>query len=203
MPNSPFAIVVMMAISLYVIWLWFSDFRATRAGQPNPRALPGATPAPVAALAIAALGAGLILAGETWGEIALGVSNEQSNVTALFAAYTLCAAFVEEIIFRGFIVVENRGKTWRWVSVFIASILFAALHPFLWDWKDGHLLWTFSTKGWFSASTVFASSLWFYFVRFAPFNPRRSLLPCFAAHLAKNLGVIAIKGVQGHLAGWW
>jgi len=50
---------------------------------------------------------------------------------------------------------------------------------------------------------VFAGSLWFYAVRFASWNPQRSLLPCFAAHAAKNLGVIAVKAAQGFVVGWW
>ena len=138
---------------------------------------------------------------ETIGEAKLGLSEQQSNLTVLFAFYTLLAAFVEEIIFRGFIVVENRGALLKWSAVFTASILFAALHPFLWEWNEGALTWHFGAKGWFSTAAVFAASLWFYTVRFAKFNPSQSLLPCFAAHLAKNIGVIAIKAVQGHVAG--
>jgi membrane protease YdiL (CAAX protease family) len=110
---------------------------------------------------------------------------------------------VEEIIFRGFLVIDKRGKFAVWAGVGGASVLFAALHPFLWDWVDGKLTWTFTPKGWFSTAAIFAGSLWFYFVRFARFNPTRSLLPCFAAHAAKNLGVIGVKAVQGHLVGWW
>ncbi len=203
MQNNPMVVVVMLAISLYITWLWWSDYKLARAGSPNPRALPGATSAGPLAITIAIIGAVVLLATETRGEIALGVSNEQSNMTLLFAEYTLTAAFVEEIIFRGYIVIENRGRAALWASILGASILFAALHPFLWDWKDHRVVWGFTTKGYFSTAIVFASSLWFYFVRFAPFNRTHSLLPCFAAHLAKNLGVIAIKAVQGHLAGWW
>jgi hypothetical protein len=40
-------------------------------------------------------------------------------------------------------------------------------------------------------------------VRFFGLNPQRSLLPCFVAHAAKNLGVLAIKYVQGFVGGWW
>ena len=29
------------------------------------------------------------------------------------------------------------------------------------------------------------------------------LIPCIAAHLAKNLGVFVIKLAQGHVSGWW
>ncbi|MGA2053040.1 MAG: CPBP family intramembrane glutamate endopeptidase, partial [Opitutales bacterium] len=82
------------------------------------------------------------------------------------------------------------------------SLLFSLLHPFLWDWKSG-LVFDFSLKAWWSPALVFASSLWFYTVRFYPLNPARSLLPCIAAHLAKNLGVFAIKLAQGHVTSWW
>ena len=85
----------------------------------------------------------------------------------------------------------------------VASILFTALHPFLWQWSGGHLTWTTGPKGWFSTAAVFVSSFWFYFVRFARFNPGHSLLPCFAAHASKNIGVILIKAAQGYLVGWW
>lgn len=201
MQNNPLVQLAVLGVSAFVVKLWFDDYRARKAGKPNPSALPGATAAPSRALWIAAVGGLVIVAAETWGEIALGISSEQSNITALFALYTLFAAIVEEVIFRGYIVVENRGATARWVGVVVASLLFAALHPFLWDWKDGQLLWNFTTKGWFSTAAVFIASLWFYTVRFARFNPEHSLLPCFAAHLAKNAGVIAIKAVQGHIHG--
>lgn len=201
MQNNPLAIIAIILVSVYVIKLWLDDLRAMRSGKPQPRALPGATPTSWAAVGIAALGASLILAGETIGEIQLGLAEQQSNMTVLFAAYTLCAAVVEEVVFRGYIVVENRGSAVKWVAVLGASILFAALHPFLWDWKEGHILWTLDAKGWFSTVAVLLSSVWFYTVRFARFNPSGSLLPCFAAHLTKNIGVIAIKAIQGHLIG--
>ena len=77
------------------------------------------------------------------------------------------------------------------------------MHPFLWTWGDDGFEWTFTAKGWFSTVMVFAASLWFYAVRFATWNPERSLLPCFVAHGVKNLGVFAIKGAQGFVVGWW
>lgn len=201
MQNNPLVQLAVLGVSAYVIKIWFDDYRAQKAGAPNPNPLPGAKPAPTRAFWIAAIGALVITAAETWGEIALGVSGEQSNITALFALYTLFAAIVEEVIFRGYIVVENRGAAARWAGVFAASVLFAALHPFLWDYKDGQVIWQFTTKAWFSTAAVFVASLWFYTCRFASFNPAHSLLPCFAAHLAKNAAVIAIKAAQGHVEG--
>jgi membrane protease YdiL (CAAX protease family) len=209
MQNDPWVLILMLGVGLYVAKLWLDDFRARRAGQPNPRALPGATPAPTRVIIIAAAGGFLTVAAETWGEKTLGLAGKQSTITGLFATYTLVAAVIEEIIFRGFIVIEKRGKFTLWLSVFAASLLFTAIHPFLWKWEGGlpwnggRLNWIANLKGWFSSAAVFVASLWFYFVRFARFNPERSLLPCFAAHATKNIGVIVIKAVQGFLVGWW
>ena len=208
MTHDPLFLILMVAASLYMVNLWRSDYAAAQAGRPEPRALPGATPAPLAACVIAAIGAILILALETAGEINLGLSDQQSSITVLFGFYTLVAAFIEELIFRGFIVIEGRGRALRWIGIVVASVLFAALHPFLWEWKggwlwtDGSLELTLTAKGWFSTVTVFVSSLWFYTVRFARFNPEHSLLPCFAAHAMKNLGVILVKAAQGFVGGW-
>jgi len=193
----------MIGVGVYVAKLWFDDFRNARGGRPNPRALPGATPASWKAIIIAATGSLALLGAETWGEKIFGLTEQQSKMTSLYAVYTLLAAIIEEIIFRGFIVVENRGRSALWLGAVGASLLFAALHPFLWDWKDGKLLWSFTSKAWFSTGAIFLGSLWFYVTRFATFNPQRSLLPCFAAHGAKNLGVIAIKAAQGFLVGWY
>jgi len=209
MQNDPWVQILMLGVGLYVAKLWLDDFRARRVGTPHPNALPGATPAPARAIVIAAIGGALIVTAETWGEKILGIAGKQSSITGLFATYTLVAAIIEEIIFRGFIVLEKRGAIALWISALAASLLFTALHPFLWTWEGampwngGRLNWTGDLKGWFSSGAVFVSSLWFYYVRFARFNPQHSLLPCFAAHATKNLGVILIKAVQGFLVGWW
>ena len=203
MNDNPALIILMILFGLYVLNLWKQDLQAERTGTPNRGALPGATPTTLKACMIASLGAVIILLLETWGEIRLGLSDEQSTITVLFGLYSLVAAFIEELIFRGFIVVNNRGPWLRWAGVLGASIIFAALHPFLWQWDDDGFAWTLTAKGWFSTSAVFVSSLWFYTVRFASFNKRQSLLPCVVAHATKNLGVFAIKTVQGFVSGIW
>ena len=71
------------------------------------------------------------------------------------------------------------------------------------DLQDGTLRLHFETKAWFSTMMIFTGSLWFYAVRFLPANRARSLLPCIAAHAAKNLGVFIIKYAQGYVSGWW
>lgn len=201
--DSPLILLVMLGAAGWFAKLWGDDYRATQAGSPPPRALPGATPARRGTILLAVAGALALLAVETAGEYALGISGEQSRMTVLFGVYTLAAAFVEELIFRGFIVVEQRGRAVLVASCVAASLVFALLHPFLWEWKDGTLTVNLGTKGWFSFAMVFAGSLWFYTVRFWARNPTRSLLPCIAAHAAKNAGVFAIKAAQGHVSGWW
>ena len=153
---------------------------------------------------IAIGGALVLLAGETVGEVALGVASEQSRMTWLFALYSVCAApVIEELIFRGWIVVERRGTALLWLGAIGASVAFALLHPFLWRWDDAGFAFTFGRKGWFSTVVVFATSLWFYAARFGRWNATRSLLPCFAAHAAKNLGVVAIKAAAGFMGALW
>jgi membrane protease YdiL (CAAX protease family) len=203
MNNNPLILLILGAAGLYCGKLWLDDLRAARNGRPLPRPLPGATPATGRALVIAVAGTLGLLAVETLGENTLGLTAEQSTITWLFAAYTLTAAIMEEIIFRGFLVIEGRGATMRWIGIVAASVLFAAFHPFLWRWDDHGFALTLGPKGLFSTAIVFATSLWLYVARFARWNPAHSLLPCIAAHAAKNAGVIAIKYAQGFVGGWW
>lgn len=204
MPDqNPLVLLALLGGSLYVGKLWLDDLRAAQAGRPSPTALPGATPARGLAIVLAAIGALVLLAAEVGGEYALGIVGQQREITVLFGAYTLAAAFLEELIFRGFIVVEKRGRAALIAGCIGASLVFAAIHPFLWEWKDGALTFHFTTKAWFSTAMIFAGSLWFYTVRFWSLNPTHSLLPCIAAHAAKNIGVFAVKYAQGFVQGWW
>ncbi len=208
--DDPFLILVLFGGSLYVGRLWYQDFCAARRGTPNPRGFPGAVPCPAVAVWVAVAAVLALLAAETWGEIALGVSGEQRNVTVLFLLSMVAAAWIEELIFRGYLVVATKGRAALVWSILGFSLLFALLHPFLWEWKKdeaallgGTLEWRFGPKALFSFGMVYLHSLLFYAARFNPLNPSRSLLPCFAAHLANNLGVFAIKAAQGHVVGWW
>ena len=203
MSNNPLFLLLLGAAGVYVGKLWLDDLRAARGGVAKPGALPGATPAQPAAVLIAVVGTLGLLGAETFGEKALGISQQQSTITWLFGIYSLTAAIVEEVIFRGYLVVEGRGPAARWVGIFAASALFAALHPFLWRWENAGFELTLNTKGAFSTAVVFATSLWLYVARFAAWNPTRSLLPCIAGHAAKNAGVIAIKAAQGFVGGAW
>lgn len=182
---------------------WRDDYQAACLGAPHPRAFPGATPASATAMAVAAGGALILLAAETAGEHALGLTKQQSRITLLFGLYTLVAAMVEEIVFRGYLVIETRGPAVLVAGMVGASLGFALLHPFLWEWREGAFHLQGGVKAWFSTAVVFVASLWFYTVRFSRLNPTRSLLPCVAAHFAKNLGVLLIKYLQGFVHGWW
>lgn len=203
MTNNPLVLLVLGAAGLFLGKLWWDDLKAARAGTPNPRAFPGAAPAPRIAVVIAVIGVLVLLLIETLGEQWLGIAGEQSTITWLYALYTLTAAVIEEIIFRGYLVIENRGPVMRWLGIVVASAVFALLHPFLWQWDDAGFALTLTLKGGFSTAIVFATSLWLYAARFADWNPTRSLLPCIAAHAAKNAGVIVIKYAQGFVSGAW
>jgi len=194
MSDNPLLLLALIGVALYIVKGWWDDERAANpiGNLANSRMLRAAI-----------FGTLLLLGCETVGEYALGIVEAQSTITALFALYTLAAAFIEELIFRGYLVITNRGSAMRWAGIFAASILFALLHPFLWEWEDAGFQLTLTLKGAFSTAIVFAASLWFYFLRFARFNPQHSLLPCIIAHMTKNLGVIAIKAAQGFLVGWF
>lgn len=212
MQSDPLVILVLFGISAWVFKMWLDDYRNGLRGQPHPNAFPGALPSSLTAVLIGVAGALVILAAETAGEYSLGIVAEQSVITWLFLLAMISAAFFEELIFRGYLVVTRRGRVWLVGSILFFSAVFALLHPFLWelDYPEGvagwmiwqaEWNWRFDVKGWFSTAIVFINSLWFYFLRFAPFNPNRSLVPCIAAHLASNLGVFLIKLMQGHVHG--
>ncbi len=201
MNDSPLLLLVVALAGLYLGKLWWDDLKVARAGHSRPGALPGATPARPAAIVIAIAGALGLLGVETVGENMLGLSAQQSRVTWFFGAYTLTAAIIEEIIFRGYLVIDRHGRLALWLGIVAASVLFAILHPFLWRWNADGFVLTLTAKGAFSTAIVFATSLWLYAARFAAWNPSQSLLPCMAAHAAKNAGVIVIKAAQGFVSG--
>ena len=200
MNDNPFGILVLIIAGVYLFRLWWGDMRASQVGAQNKRALPGAFPTDVRPCLIAAAGAFVILGIEIVGEFALGIWSAQSSITALFALYSLIAAFIEEVIFRGFIVFKGG---WRWPGAFAASLVFALFHEFLWHWDEEGFALTLTLKGFFSTLMVFILSMWFYFVRFSKFNRTGSLLPCIVGHAVKNLGVIVAKGLGGFWVGWW
>lgn len=199
-----------LAATAYIGYIYRCDFLAEKAGQPNSKAMPGATSATARLYLIGLLGAFLILLVETVGEVALGVSSDQSDILWFFGLASLGAGVVEEVIFRGFLVVENKGRAALVGSCILFSSLFALLHPYLWEFNypEGVATWKFwqaefslilTPKACFTTSILFVNSLWFYALRFGAWNPKRSLFPSILAHSASNLGVFVIKCLQGHV----
>ena len=199
MNQNPWLVACMILLGFALVWFWVRDFRAGH-GEGHPRPLPGATRCRYGIIWLGAVCGLVVVSAETTGEALLGIAHAQTTVTPVYAVWTIVAALVEEIIFRGYLVVDGRGKAALWGSVVTFSALFAALHPFLWNWGPNGLEWMPGIKGWFSTGFAFAGSLVFYVLRFNAWNPRRSLLPSFAAHVAKNAGVIVIKALMGFVA---
>ncbi|MEM1221553.1 MAG: CPBP family intramembrane glutamic endopeptidase [Verrucomicrobiota bacterium] len=198
MNENPVMIVVYVGVAAYVLQMYWADYKAVKAGKPSSGMMPGATPFGLWAVLIGLLGTLMILAAEVFGEIALGISDDQST-TAWFLVITwICAGVVEEIIFRGYLVVENKGKAALMGSCVGFSLIFALIHPHLWSMEDGFHL-TLTQKGFFTTTLLFANSLWWYAVRFGPWNPNRSIFPCMIAHAASNLGVFFVKLAQGYV----
>jgi membrane protease YdiL (CAAX protease family) len=201
--DNPLLLLAMIAVAGLLAQAWWRDLRAARGGHSDPRAFPGARPAGRGVLLLAVAGTLVLVAAETAGELALGLAARQSEMTVLFASYTIAAAFLEELIFRGYLVITGRGRVALWAGILLASAVFATLHPYLWRWSEGGLRFTPDAKGWYTTGALFVGSLWFYALRFLPANPQRSLLPCIVAHVTKNLAVFVVKYAQGFVVGWW
>ena len=191
-------ILLYMGIAAYVLHMYWGDYRADCSGSPNPKAMPGAKGFGGSIALIAVIGSLLLLAVETGGELALGIADEQSEMLWYLAFATLCAGVVEEVIFRGFLVVENKGRAVLIGSCVGFSLLFALIHGHFWSTEED-FVWTFTSKAFFTTGILFANSLWWYAVRFGPWNPQRSLFPCMIAHAASNLGVFVVKLSQGYV----
>lgn len=206
---NPVGVGLFCVISLWLARMWIREARENPQGG---SALPGASSCPWKAVIIAVAGTLVLLALETWGEIHLGISAEQKDVSWLALPMFAAAAFTEEVIFRGYLVIERRGNVLRWASIILFSLIFALIHDHLWSFEmpedrsagmlvaiyEGFSL-NLSLKGFFSTGFIFVGALWFYFVRFFKWNPQASLLAPVAAHLVKNVAVFAIKLVQGHV----
>lgn len=212
--QDPITILVMLGIGAWIFHMWLDDLRAALDGTPRAGAFPGAFPCSRGLILFGVAGALVLVGVETAGEYALGVSSEQSDITVLFLGAMVAAAFVEELIFRGYLQISHKGRGILWASVIVFSLVFALLHPFFWSFEGTedaawYELWRgewtldFGAKPWFSTAIVFLNSLWFYYLRFTARNARQSLIPCMAAHLASNLAVFFIKLAQGHVTSLW
>lgn len=206
---NPVGVVLFVSVALWLAHMWRREAREFPQGGGG---LPGAAACPARAICVAVAGTLILLALETWGEIRLGIADAQRDVSWLALPMFAAAAFTEEVIFRGYLVIERRGNAVKWASAIAFSLIFALLHDHLWNFempadtsagtlaavRDGFST-DFSAKAIFSTAFIFAGSLWFYFVRFFKWNPHASLAAPVAAHLAKNLAVFFIKLAQGHV----
>ena len=191
-------ILLYVGVAAYVGQIYWSDYKAVKSGEANGGAMPGAVAAPLGTFIIGSLGALLLLGVETGGEIALGLVDEQSEMVWFFVFAAIAAGVVEEVIFRGYLVIGNKGRSLLIASAVGFSLIFAIIHGHFWRLEDGFEL-TLTGKAFFSTAILFANSLWFYAVRFGPWNPKRSLFPCMLAHAASNLGVFFVKCAQGYV----
>ena len=199
MNESPFMVLLYVGVAAYVGYMYWGDYQSNQASeQPDPRGMPGATSASWGLYGIGVIGALLILAAETGGEIALGIASEQSEMVWYFVFAILGAGIVEEVIFRGYLVVDSKGRAALIGSCVGFSLIFAIIHGHFWSNEEGQAFaWTFTTKAFFTTGILLANSLWFYVLRFGPWNKNRSLFPCMLAHAASNFGVFAVKWAQG------
>ena len=199
MNESPFMVLLYVGVAAYVGYMYWGDYQSNQAlEQPDPRGMPGATSASLGLFVIGVIGALLILAAETSGEVALGIAAEQSEMVWYFVFAILGAGIVEEIIFRGYLVVDGKGRAALIGSCVGFSLIFAIIHGHFWSNEEGQAFaWTFTTKAFFTTGILLANSLWFYALRFGPWNKNRSLFPCMLAHAASNLGVFCVKWAQG------
>jgi len=201
---SPVSIVISVVAAIVVLKLWTGDYIAAQAKTPVAKPLPGAASAPFWLIGLSVLVSVLIVGAETAGEYALGISGEQSTIPFYYLASMIGAGIVEELLFRGFFVVENRGRAALLASMIGFSLVFALIHGHLLvspeDSESGSYALTLAVGPLWWTFILFTSSLWWYAVRFMPANRNRSLLPCFAGHMASNLAVFAIKLAQGYVS---
>jgi membrane protease YdiL (CAAX protease family) len=178
------------ALGLFVLVAWARERRKrTLTGEPE-KFWPGTTYAPAAAYYVAAAGAILITIAEAAVEKRAGLTDQQSILPAIFIFQLLGASVIEEMLFRGFVAPGELIGRKLLALMFIGSLVFALIHNFDLSTAEGKL----------NAIFAFITSLWLYVVRFNPLNPDRSLLPCFTAHIVRNLAVFGIKWVQGFVS---
>lgn len=202
--DNPWINLLYVVVAFVVLKWWIRDCRQYQvSGVAVQGALPGTAPAAVWLIGVGVVVSLLILGVEILGEYRLGIVEEQKELIWYAIFPVLCAPIIEEVIFRGYLVVTHKGRLVLWASIVGFSILFSLIHGHLITFgEEGEpwLVWKGDqTKAWFTSGILFAQSLWWYFLRFCPWNPHRSILPSIVAHFAVNLGVIVTKGAQGYL----
>jgi uncharacterized protein len=206
MEESPLVSLFMLGIGLYLLAIWRGDYLKGLRGLGSEASVPGATAFQMRSCGYAAVG-GMVLvfvfSALEWGT---GTFHSQSTIRWFFLGSMLGACVIEELVFRGYLVIQTRGKACLVASCFVMSLFFALLHPYLWthgvatpsgiEWiTQLRPHWTLHSI--LTTSSIFAYSLWFYACRFSAWNPHRSLAPCFCAHAGVNLTVFVIKASMG------
>ena len=189
---------LVFAAAAWFLKQWITDTRAAGTPEAHPKPLPGAAWCPKGWLVVAAVGAVLIVAIITAAEQAAGVADQQSTMTPIDLLPILGAAIIEELVFRGWIVIDKKGTGMLIGSCIGVSLIFALGHPFLWETETG-LSFKTDAQPLIAGAGIFVFSLFAYALRFMPQNPKRSLLPCFVAHAVHNLAVFASKAATGHV----
>lgn len=198
MNDSIFVNFIYCGIALYLVNVYRIDIRKFICNESNPKALPGASPASPLLLAASILGAFVLLGMAVIGEYALGLVEAQSELVWYSVFALLAAGIIEELVFRGYLVVRGKGSVVLVMSCLFFSLVFALVHGGFWDTENG-FSWNFSTQAYFNSSIWFVNSLCFYALRFGPWNPTQSIIPSIVAHMALNLGVYVVKLSQGFI----
>lgn len=189
--------ILSVAAAAIVIFFWATDYRRWKSGAPFERALPGATGASWKLVRLSVLVSIGIAAVQILGEYALGVTGTLSPIPAYLILPLLGAGIVEELIFRGYLVIEKKGRRTMIVSIVFFSIASALVHGHLLAKVDYGFRMTFAPASIWWTLILVVNSLWWYTVRFLPSNKDKSLLPCFAGHMASTLVIFLVRMVQG------
>ena len=198
MNEDPLIVLIYCAIAIYIANIYRADIKAFVAGEPNVKALPGAKPINGLLIFASVLGALVLLGNAVVGEYALGIVEAQSEMVWFFVFASISAGVIEEVVFRGYLVVQDRGRNALVLSCLGFSLVFALAHGYLCS-TEGGFVWNFTVQGIFNTWILFFNSVCFYALRFGPWNANQSILPSIIAHMVLNLGVFGVKLAQGYI----
>jgi membrane protease YdiL (CAAX protease family) len=189
--------ILSVAAAAIVLFFWVNDFLKWKGGKPFERALPGATGASWKLVRLSILVSLGIAAVQILGEYALGIKGTAEPIQAYLLLPLLGAGIVEELIFRGYLVIEKKGRKTLIVSIIFFSFASALLHGHLLAKVDYGFRLTLAPAAMWWTLILVINSLWWYAVRFLPVNKDKSLLPCFAGHMASTLAIFLVRAAQG------
>lgn len=206
--DTPLFALANAAVAAYLFYMWCADLLYFKKnGALREKSFAGATPCGVRIALLGALLGGALLVFHTLAENIFGVAAEQTRVAPWAFVSWVAAAFVEELVFRGYLFVGGGGRVVLVLSCVFFSLVFACAHPFVWNYEiaegasvlGGVWSFDFSAQKVLATVHIFECSCLFYFLRFCPFNKTRSLIPCVAAHFAYNIGVFLAKLAGGYV----